>query len=62
MMFLWNTAILILSELTFGCSLKRATARPPAGSGPQGTAIAVAGLAFLGFAFLQNKISFNCRE
>jgi hypothetical protein len=29
----------------------RATA--PAGSGPQGTAIAVAGLAFLGFAFLQ---------
>jgi hypothetical protein len=62
MMFLWNTAILILSRWTFGCAVKSAITRPPLRKGTSRNGDSGASLALLGFAFLQNKISFNCRE
>jgi len=44
----------------FGYAVKSASARPlPQEADPQETAIAVAGLAFLGVAYLQSQLSFN---
>jgi len=60
--FLWNKAILILSGWTFIRAVKPATARSPRRKRISRNGDSGGRLGLFQFAFLQNKISFNCRE